>query len=160
MTKKSNFERMIDIIDEVFSTRNDPDQIQVTQSEIEKLQLIHSSTLTEVSNEEGPIIWILMIPTTKQIMTEFLENKISEQTLLNLTNKENINDCLYLCSVTTLPEFRKQGLTFNTCLNSINEMKKDFPISNLFVWPFTNEGKKLATKLSDKTGLPLHFKQV
>ena len=42
---KSNFERMMQIIDEVFSTREDPDQLQVNENVIARLQELHPATL-------------------------------------------------------------------------------------------------------------------
>jgi len=95
---------MLAIIDEVFETRDDPEQIQVTQQQLKKLQAIHPATLSELADENGPVIWILIIPTTKIIMQEFLEDKISEKALLEKTQAGINYDCIYLCSATKLPE--------------------------------------------------------
>lgn len=52
---KPNFQRMLNLIDEVFATRNDPDQLQVTPQQLKKLEQIHPSTLSELANEDGPL---------------------------------------------------------------------------------------------------------
>ena len=146
---------MLQLIDEVFATRNDPDQIQVTQKQLKKLGAIHSATLSEYANQEGPLIWILMIPTTTVIMTEFLSGKISEKGLLKKTKPGISYDCIYLCSATTLAEYRGKGKTKQVCLEAIERIMKDHPIKTLFVWPFSAEGRRLADSLANACGLKL-----
>src|SRR4051812_16443410 len=109
--EKPNFGRMMQLIDEVFATRSDPDQLQVNRQQLEKLYQIDPSTLMEVSNDEGPLIWVLMIPTTKEVMQLFLSGHLSERELLDKTQIGENYSCIYLCSATTLPEIRSQGKT-------------------------------------------------
>ena len=158
MNNKPNFKRMMLLIDEVFATRNDPNQIQVTNQDIEKLKLIHPMTLSEVVNESGPIIWLLVIPTTSEIMNDFLANKISEKQLLTLTPLHIKYNVLYLCSVTTLPEFCGKGKTFELCLNTIAGIANENQLEYLLVWPFTKAGEALAVKLANASGLKLLIK--
>jgi hypothetical protein len=150
-----NYERMMKLIDEVFATRQDQGQLQVTSAQQKKLARIHSATLSEYTNEDGPLIWVLMIPTTEEVMQDFIDSKISEKELLDLTPDNGPYTAIYLCSVTTLPEMRGKGKTKELCLQAINAICKDHPIKSLFVWPFTREGNKLAETLSGKTGLSL-----
>jgi hypothetical protein len=157
-SKKNNLNRMLTLIDEVFATKNDPDQIQVSPSQLKKLQQIHPSSLTEFANEDGPLIWLLIIPTTQIIMQQFLENKISEKQLLDLTPSEISYDAIYLCSVTTLPEIRNQGKTKALCLDAINAIKNNHNIKFLFVWPFTKAGEALAMSIANASSLKLLIK--
>jgi hypothetical protein len=150
-----NFTRMLNLIDDVFATRKDTNQLQVSQKVMKKLQQLHSATLSELANDEGPISWVLIIPTMKEIMTDFLQGKISENELLERTNPGDNFECLYLCSATTLPEFRSKGETKKLCIKAINEMCKDFAIKTLFVWPFTKEGEILAEKITEECELVL-----
>jgi hypothetical protein len=150
-----NFQRMMQIIDETFATRNDPGQIQVTQQQLKKLEKIHPQTLSQIANEKGPLIWILMIPTTKMIMNAFLEGLISEKELLEKTKPGDRYDCIYLCSATTLPEARGKGETKKLCLKAIRSISKDHPVKTLFVWPFTKDGEKLAESVAKEMGLQL-----
>ena len=158
--EKPNYERMYALIDEVFSTRTDPNQIQVTKKQMKKLELLHPCTLSEVSNDDGPYCWILIIPTTAEVMNEFLNNKISEKEILNKSNPGDLFQSIYLCSATTLPEFRGKGLSKKICLDAIEAIRKEFPIENLYVWPFTESGEKLAKKLAAATQLKLFIKSV
>lgn len=150
-----NFTRILGLIDEVFETRNDSNQLQVNQKVIKKLQQLHPSTLSELANEQGPISWVLIIPTTKSVMMEFLEGKISENDLLDKTTVGDSFESIYLCSATTLTEFRGKGATKELCIKAIKEVCKVFPIKALYVWPFTKEGEFLADRIADECGLPL-----
>lgn len=155
----SNYERMMEIINEVFATRNDPDQLQVTRDDVKRLQAIHPATLSEYNEGEGPIVWLLIIPTTNEIMEKFLRGEISENQVLQRTKPGEKYDAIYLCSATTLPEYRGKGITTRIALEAIDAIRKDHPITSLFVWPFTEQGKHLAEKLAAKTGLTLRARK-
>jgi len=155
----SNFERMMEIIDGVFDTRDDPDQLQVTQQDIARLQSLHPSTLAEYNEGKGPCAWILTIPTTTTIMKQFLSGEISENKILQLTQPGTKFEAVYLCSATVLPEYRNKGLATKMTMEAIDAMKAENPITDLFVWPFTKEGEALAQKIADKAGLPLHIRK-
>ena len=155
MTEETNFERMMQVIDEVFATRNDPDQLQVSEQVIEKLQRIHPATLAEYNEGSGPIVWILTIPTTTDVMNRFLTGSISEQQLFDLTEPGMNYEAICLCSATVLPEYRGKGLAKKLCLEAIESIRKEHPIKALFVWPFTTGGDALADSIARETGLPL-----
>jgi hypothetical protein len=155
---KPNFKRMMDLIDQTFATRNDPGQIQVTQTQMKKLRSIHSATLSEFANDDGPLIWILLVPTTHEVMEDFLQGNISETELLKRIKPNQDYDCIYLCSATTLPEVRGKGETKKLCLNANQNICKDHAIKTLFVWPFTNEGEKLAHVIAQKCNMTLKIK--
>jgi hypothetical protein len=152
---KPNFTRMMQLIDKVFATRKDPDQLQVTQRQLKKLEQIHPACLSEKSDENGPLIWVLVIPTTKKVMDDFIAGSISENTLLERTNPGDTFESIYLCSATTLPEARGKGETKKLCLNAISDIAKEYPIKYLFVWPFTEEGDSLAESISKECKLQL-----
>lgn len=155
----SKYQRMMAIINNVFATRNDPDQLQVTQGDVRKLQALHPATLSEYNEGSGPIVWLLIIPTTNDVMQKFLPGEISENQVLQQTKPGEIYEAIYLCSVTTLPEYRGKGITTKLALDAIDAIRKDHPISSLFVWPFTDQGKKLAEKIAKKSGLALHIRK-
>jgi hypothetical protein len=151
-----NFERMIALVNEFFDTRNDPDQISVTEEQREHLAQIHPNTLSEVSNDDGPIVWILLFPTLQGLMQQFLTGSITERQLLEQTPVGGAYDCIYLCSASVLPEFRHKGLAMQTTLNAVNEIRSAYNIKSLFYWPFSEEGRHLAQKVATITGLPLY----
>ena len=157
--KQPRYAQMLSIIDEVFKTREDKGQIKVTSSQYKKLQLIHSFTLNELADELGPLIWVLLIPTTREVMQLFLDGKITEKSLLRRTRPGQHFNCLYLCSATTLPEIRHQGKTKALCLSAIEAMRKDFPLDTLYVWPFSEEGWQLAMEIARSCGMELRKKK-
>lgn len=156
MMSKSNFERMIALSDKVFASRIDPDQLDVNEEVMEHLQRIHPDTLSEYDDGSGPICWILCIPTTLDLMTQFVNHKISERELYELTPLHATYEAVYLCSALLLEEFRGKGIAQGLAIKAIENIKLDHPIKALFLWAFSKEGEKLAEKVSGLTGLPLY----
>jgi len=152
---QKNFKRMIALADEVFDVKHDPTQLDVNEKVIERLLQIHPSAVTELSNEDGPYCWILLIPTTSVLMNDFLQNKISESELFEQTAVGDSYDCVYLCSAMLLEEFRHRGIAQQTTAKAIQSIKQQHTISNLFVWSFTPEGNKAAEAIADILQLPL-----
>lgn len=152
----SNFERMLQLAEEVFVAKNDPDQLDVNQEVLERLQLIHPATVSEYDDGNGPVAWVLLIPTTLELMNQFLENKISEKELFELTPLDTTYDALYLCSAMVLEEYRRKGIAKRLVLNAIEKIRKDHPLKALFVWPFTKEGDLGAEIIARLTSLPLY----
>jgi len=152
----SNFERMIQLSDEVFSSRTDPDQLNVNENVMEQLQLIHPDTISEYDDGNGPVCWILCIPTTLDLMTQFINQKISEKELYELTPLNAKYEAIYLCSALLLEEFRGKGIAQNLTVKAIESIKTDHSIKALFFWAFSKEGEKLANKVSGLMGLPLY----
>ena len=152
----SNFERMIQLADEVFATKNDPDQLDIDQEVLKRLQKMHSATVSEYDDGKGPVAWILLIPTTSDLMNRFLENKISEKELFYLTPLNISYEALYLCSAMVLEEYRRQGIAKQLTLKAIESIRKDHPIKALFVWAFSKEGDLGAETIARLTALPLY----
>jgi hypothetical protein len=157
---KKNLQRMIALVTEFFDTRNDPDQISVSEEQRTLLEAIHPDTMSEYANEDGPVVWILMIPTTSNVMQRFLKGDISEKQLLLETHPGDTFDTIYLCSAYVLPEFRRKGLAKKVALKAIANMRKDHPINALFYWPFSEDGKASAQALAKQLGLPLYEKEI
>ena len=152
----SNYERLIQLADEVFSSRTDPDQLNVDENVMEHLQLIHLDTISEYDDGNGPVCWILCIPTTLDLMTQFIDRKISERELYELTPLNIKYEAIYMCSALLLEEFREKGIAQGLAVKAIENIKIDHSIKALFFWAFSKEGEKLAEKLSGLIGLPLY----
>lgn len=152
----SNLERMIQLADDFFSAKNDPNQISVTPEVMERLRQLHPATMGEHSDGDGPVAWVLVIPTTKEIMERFLAEEINEQELLDLTPVGGTYEAIYLCSALVLPEFRGAGIAKGLLCNAISAIRKEHPITALFYWAFSVEGEKLAEAASHESGIPLY----
>jgi hypothetical protein len=152
----SNFERMLQLVDEVFATKNDPEQLDVNEKVIEHLQQIHPATVSEYDDGNGPVAWILLLPTTSELMYQFLEQKISEKELYEKTPLNISYDALYLCSAMVLEEYRRKGIAKKLTLAAVESIQKIHPIKSLFVWSFSKEGDLGAVALGEITSLPLY----
>ena len=152
----SNYERMIQLSDDVFSSRTDPDQLSVNENVMEHLQLIHPDTLSEYDDGNGPVCWLLCIPTTLDLMTKFIDQTISERELYELTPLNTKYEAIYLCSALLLEEFRGKGIAQNLAVQAIENIKIGHSIKALFFWAFSKEGEKLAEKVAGLIGLPLY----
>ena len=149
----SYFERMLQLADDIFSVRTDPDQLDVNEAVIARLQQIHPASVSEKDDGSGPVCWVIIFPTTQALMQLFLEKKITEKELYERTPLNTPYDAIYLCSAMVLEEFRRQGIAKNLTLSAINKMRQDHPIKTLFVWPFTLEGNQAAESIAQQTGL-------
>ena len=151
-----NLVRMIKLAEEFFGMRSDPDQISVDEGVSQKLRNIHRATMNEERTTDGPVAWVLVIPTTGEIMELFLTKQITERKLLEKTPVPGRYTALYLCSALVLPEHRGKGLARRLAGRAIRAIQADYSIGDLFYWGFSTEGEKLAARLAEEFGLPLH----
>lgn len=151
----SNFERMLQLAEEAFAAKYDPSQLDVDEKVIEHLQKIHPASVSEYDDGNGPVVWILMIPTTYDLMQKFIHKQISEQKLADLTPLNIPYEAIYLCSAMVLPEYRSKGIAKRLSIEAIEVICKTHPIKYLFVWPFSKEGDGLAEKIAYLVSLPL-----
>ena len=152
----SNLERLIQLADNVFAAKSDPDQLDVDWEVLEKLRKIHPATVSDFDEGMGPVAWVLLIPTTKALMKRFLEKEISEKQLYEMTPIGVSYDAIYLCSALVLEEYRRKGIAKQLTLKAIEDIRKDHPIKALFVWTFTKEGDLGAESIARSTSLPLY----
>lgn len=149
---------MIRLAEEVFDVRNDPEQIAVDERVIGRLLAIHPACVSEEGDENGPVAWMLLFPTTRPLMKEFLEDRINEGQLLDRTPEGAAYEALYLCSALVLPEYRRKGIAKRLLLDAVSRIRAEHPIEALFVWTFSPEGESLARKLAEAVKLPLYVK--
>ncbi len=152
---KSNFERMMELASETFAAHNDPNQLNVDEQVMEQLQRIHPSTISDYDEGDGPVCWVLLIPTTTELMKQFVSGNISETELLNNTPFNNTYQSVYLCSSLVLPEWRRQGIARKVVYSALQNIRKQHPITSLFVWSFSPEGNLFAESIARHEGLPL-----
>lgn len=151
----SNFERMLQLADDVFAVKNDPDQLDVNQDVLDQLRRIHPATVSEFDDGHGPVAWVLLIPTTLGLMDQFLNHSISEKELYEQTPLDSAYEAIYLCSAMVLEEYRREGIARQLTLKAIDSIRKDHPIKAMFVWSFTTAGDITADTISQITSLPL-----
>ena len=147
---------MLQLADEVFAVKNDSTQLDVNQEVLERLRKIHPATVSEYDDGNGPVAWVLLFPTTLDLMHQFLNATISEKELFDRTPLDIKYDALYLCSALVLEEYRRKGIVKRLTLEAIENIRKDHPLKALFVWTFSKEGDLGAEALARYTSLPLY----
>jgi GNAT superfamily N-acetyltransferase len=147
---------MIKLAEEFFGARNDPAQISVDQKVMAKLRKIHPGTMVEKRTGRGPVAWILVIPTTSELMRQFIKKKINERELLKINPLRIHYDAVYLCSALVLPEYRGKGLAKRLMCKAVTSIRKQHPIEALFYWAFSVAGKRLAVSVAKECNLPLY----
>jgi ribosomal protein S18 acetylase RimI-like enzyme len=152
---QENLARMIRLANEVFGMKQDPTQISVNGKVMTRLRKIHPNTMTQKSTKNGPIAWVLVFPTMKDLMKQFISKKMNEQELLKRTPLQTEYNAVYLCSALVLPENRRKGLAKRLMCKAIKSIQKQHPIKFLFYWGFSAEGKKLAVSVAKELSLPL-----
>ena len=130
----SNFERMIRLADEVFDVKDDPDQLDVNEQVLVRLRKLHPATVFGWADPvNGPVAWVLLIPTTEALMNDFLEKKITEKGLYEMTQPGASYDAIYLCSAMVLEEYRRKGIAKQLTLDAIEKICRDHPIKALLL---------------------------
>lgn len=152
---QTNFERLIKLATEVFDVKNDPSQLDITPEVMARLHQLHPETVSQYDDGNGPVAWMLVIPTTLELMNRFLEKEITEKELFNLTPLHIKYEAIYLCSALVLEEYRRQGITKTLALNAIEKIRETHPLKAAFVWAFSPEGDKAAETIAQLAGLPL-----
>ncbi len=155
---KSNLERMLQLADEVFATKNDLNQLDVNEEVMEHLQRIHPGSIAEYDDGHGPVCWIIQIPTTRTLMEQFLADEISEKQLFKLTPLDVPYQAVYLCSGMVLEEYRRKGIAKKLAFDALSKIRESHPIEALFVWAFTKDGDVASNALAKLSRLPLFKK--
>lgn len=151
----NNFLRMIQLADDVFAVKNDPAQLEVNEQVIKHLQKLHPASVSDKNDANGPIAWLLLIPTTDELMHNFISGEINEKQLFELTPVGMPYDAIYLCSVMILDEYRRKGIAKEMTIKAIGKIRRDHKIKTLFTWNFTVEGDKLSEIIAKSVALPL-----
>ena len=147
---------MIQLADEVFAVKSDPSQLDVNLEVLERLHQIHPATISGYNNENGPCAWVLLIPTTLDLMHRFIAGEITEKGLYEQTPLNQPYEAIYLCSALVLDEYRRKGITQNLALDAIEKIREKHSLKAAFVWVFSPEGDLAAEAIAGKAGLPLY----
>jgi len=151
----SNYERMMQLAEDTFAVKNDPSQLDVDEEVINHLLKIHPSTVSEKDDGDGPVAWVLLIPTTEKLMHQFLNKEITEKELYERTPLNEKYDAVYLCSAMVLEEFRKKGIAKTLTLSALEKIRELHNINYLFVWNFSEEGAASSISIAKLAALPL-----
>ncbi|MDP4012111.1 MAG: GNAT family N-acetyltransferase [Candidatus Nanoarchaeia archaeon] len=147
------------LAEQEFGMEADPDQIQISEKTYDWIYN-HIPDCLNVIKLKGEVIGhTFIIPCSEILMNKFLNKEITENELFEKIKKtvtvKNF-ETIYLCAAFIKSEFRRQGLASKGMVNSIKKLlsKRDIK-PTLFYWAFSEEGKKLATKIAENVDLDL-----
>lgn len=106
---------------------------------------------------EIPIAWSLVLPTSKEIKGRFLNGEINEKKLFEISTKNPSFESLYLFVVVVLPEHRQKGLAKELMNYQINYFKDKYNINDFFAWIFSTEGDKLVKSLERENSIKVDY---
>ncbi len=138
------------VAESYYGTHQDLTQIPINKTSFKKLHSFNPNTILYKTDDAGHILgWIIVIPTSKELMNKFLEKRITEKELFDSTDFNQKTDALYLCSVFVLPEYRGRGVAKELSLEAIERFSQSEKLE-LFAWLYSKEGKLLAKNLEQE----------
>ena len=144
--------KQMEIAEQLFGTKEDPEQIPINQETIDKLDTLCEGWLqTEFDNNGEPIAWVVAMPTQRELAERFLRKEINERELLEATQPQKMYDSVYLVSAVTVLEHQRKGLAVRLLKRAIEKV----PISEnafLFAWPWNDSGRGLVERLAQILG--------
>lgn len=151
--------QMMTLAEDTFGTRDDPDQMPVTQESAEKLNLLTPDWLAYKVDPTGKLkAFAVVTPTTREIAERFLAGEITEREILELTTPQERYSALYLCSAITVPEYQRQGLATDL----FKELIAGISLTDdalLFAWTFNEGGTALAKRLESDLGKEIKIRE-
>ncbi|NCP71983.1 hypothetical protein GW835_01140 [archaeon] len=159
---KEEYDQISQIYAKTFTIKNEFTETNLSLKNCNKLfeKFPKSSALIKDNKKTIGQTWI--VPTNRKIMTEFLENKITEQEMvlksLKKVSLDNFN-CIYLFYSSIFQKYRRQGLIFKARIKTLNHYIKFNKKIILFAWVYSKEGENLAIKTAEKYKLPLIIKK-
>lgn len=152
VTDRTVLNNTLKIAEEFFGTEVDPEQIPISEKSFLKLNSYNKNTVLYITDDsDNTLGWSVVVPTSKELMNDFLDKNISEKELFDKTDFSKV-EALYLCSVFVLPKYRGRGYAKNLIKEAIDIFTKDKPL-DLFCWIYSDEGKKLTDSLENESGL-------
>ena len=144
-------EKTLAIAEQFFGSQEHPDYIPITKESAQKFERLNPNFMVYKLKDGEPISWILVLPTSLNLMNQFIKGDINERQLLDLTQPETKYEALYLCSAFTVPEYRRHGYVLEMFKEAIEKISHTENFT-LFAWPVTQEGKELSIKLESILG--------
>ncbi|HXK36492.1 MAG TPA: hypothetical protein VJ553_02830 [Candidatus Paceibacterota bacterium] len=149
----------MEIAERIFGTRQDPDQIPINRKSLRKLMTLSPEAIQHKLDERGePIAWVVVVPTTKELMEEFLQGRLTERQLFDRTEPRNEYDALYFSSAITVPEHRRRGIAIELFQRAVERIPHPSDVA-IFAWPTTDDGRAMAKALAGRFGIEVRLRQ-
>ncbi len=157
--KRKNMDITSEMAQDYFGMQTDPNQIPAMNENRDWIFNNIPDYLNIIKSGDEIIGYALLLPCSISMMNKFIQRRINESKLFEEIKRMKIPknpEAIYLCAAFIKKEYQNKGLATNACLNMIDKITqkgKNKPI--LFYLKFSEEGEKVATKISRLTGLEL-----
>ena len=149
--------------EEYFGTQTDSSQIPTTQETRAWIYEHAPKYLNIITSGRRIIGYAFILPCTKKLMKSFTEGKINEFTLFQEIKRAKFPDVpetLYLCASVLEKKFRGRGLATTAFVKTIKKIThnlREKPV--LFYQKYSEEGRRLAERIAEITGLELRMRR-
>ena len=148
-----------DIAEQFYGTETHPDHIPINADSAAKLDSISTIWFNCALDEKGePISWVVLIPTSHDLMQAFVSGTITERQLFDATATETPQEALYLCSALTIPAYRRKGLAMKLMLEAVETFEATGP-KELFAWPYSPEGEQMIKTMSERLKRKIYIRE-
>lgn len=145
------------IAEAAFGTSSDPTQINIGDENVQWTIRHVPYCWTLILRGDECIGSAAVLPTSREAMNLFLENKIEESALFESAQREVIDlrsfECLYLSGVTISPRHQKHGVGALALTATIEAALQVLPRARtIYCWPFNEMGAALVRKVGAANG--------
>lgn len=146
--------RLVKFVETFFKTGLDPAQIPATVETYRRLLELDPHCVALRADKGGNIVsYAAVLPTTDELAKKFLSHEITEREMFEATPVQTVPESLYLMAVAVAEDFRGKGDVFGMMKEIISHFKDRNPDVGLFVWEFSEEGKRFVSLLEQRYGL-------
>lgn len=149
---RHDIEKISEVATELFGTDEDETQAQPTVENTLKLILVEKHDFICLKNAGNLVAWSAVLPTSKELMEQFLNRTINERELFDLAVAQPCFECLYLVAAIVLPKWRRRGIGTSLMKAQIEYFKNKYKINIFYALILTKEGKKLIGALERDLG--------
>ncbi len=135
--------------EEIFQTKNDPSQQQISKKRLEELAKSFAEGMNIIYHDKEIVGFTHLQPATITDMNEFLKGSITEEELTQKALEKQLTieqaEAIYLVAAVIKEPHRRKGLAQKAYTQTINKyVPKD---ALLFAWTYTREGEIFTKKL-------------
>lgn len=151
--------------EDYFETSEDTEQMKISE-ENSRWIFENIPEYFNVIKKEGKIVgYSFLMPSTKNIMENFVSGMINEAELFDGIKKMDSEflvrpEAVYLCSFYVDENNRRRGLASIAGIKTISSIASRFNITpTLFAWRYSDEGRLLCRKIAKVMGFDLKFRK-
>ncbi len=122
-----------------------------------KIQNLEINNIVCFKDNEKPIAWSIVLPTSRGSKTKFLNREITENQLFEDSINNQSFESLYIFAAIVLPNYRKRGFAKELARYQINYFKSTYKITDYFAWIFSPEGEKLIKSLESHNSIKIDY---